>query len=947
MCKISLEQAAFLKTVASLAYGSGIGEKELGGKGHMALLNENGKVRVIKCNTHLSHADKVQKEIRNAKQVSALRQSLLEGSKLLSQSLVEIGKSLGLSEEALKDVRACAENGGKTLLTRQMVAKFVTAAKNQESAAVHNGERQLDRIWDDAQKNAVKSDFSMTFSKVAEKNAPDFHGTIKAGNHAQNVENLRNANDALGFSRSDLFRDDEDNPVRALMEKLQSGRPQSPDDEVLLQNVLRLSAKQPQQRFNNEALNALLRDAYKELGEKPTEDELSAFRKSAALKETVVGMLRGTKTEGDLSILVKSKVCDVLSRVLQEKNITGVCKTMADTFKKNGLTTTAQTLVDLTKALETEKSIDNYNKLKAFLVKLNAAGFCNAQLAKDIGAGQAGTSISVTISKCLNNSNLSCLSSAEKSKLRNALMKAVNKEIDALLVDDKYDHTAYCKKLQDDLRTGGEKADLIFDYLRENDKEYMSTIKGFTDIDKMLKKGEQHVSQVVENDELDRKVTDRDGSVYERTDVYGGRSFGKEYEKHADQSCLFHSVLKGLGYDVSRENGLILRQALNNFISDCLAKIKGYEQGETFKNGSEVSDFIKLFKPNYDSQGAVPPGTKLAKQFTNDVAFDITSPSTMMDDGIIPFLATMLNRPIELVEVDGKNEVVYSAKFDFNVMTGEKLDTSESVVRIMHKGAHFQSLELIKAAEPRPQPVHQNDGPVKTETKMAGSEKTKQNAAPKLTVKKPATATVKNVVVDQAELQKNMAVISQKLDKIVQTSFSRENMDPFNEFKRDWTKDGPTTVHKGMSEKQKKNLADAIKKIVASLTEEIKKEFGSLKTLETLLTPRILDIYGKNAVIDNWRTSNEFREQLFRKVDFALEHTEASVITDVIKRLRKTDDNFDDDMYCEKTSGIHKIGFPALAGLCDSQVDFDKIQSDEMIMNDVARQVVRVIFFRG
>jgi len=117
MKKIGQEQKDFLRTVASLAYGTGFREGSKGGKGHMALLSVGKKLRVIKCNTHFNHASKVQNEIASSTDAQNVRKQLIEGSALLREKLYGIGRSLGFTDEQLVKSLGSLDNK-TTLLTR-------------------------------------------------------------------------------------------------------------------------------------------------------------------------------------------------------------------------------------------------------------------------------------------------------------------------------------------------------------------------------------------------------------------------------------------------------------------------------------------------------------------------------------------------------------------------------------------------------------------------------------------------------------------------------------------------------------------------------------------------------------------------------------------------------------------------------------------------------------
>ncbi len=193
---LSIDQRNFVQTLADLSYGTGKGEGTAGGKGNMGLLYDSeGKMHVIKCNTHFSQAESAQKAVLAGK-----NKELLGASNNLRAEMLKIAKSLGMDNDAIR--RVMGENeGGKSLLTRKAVASFVSELKktvdesNREIREYGGDESEIDHSLDNIWKadRAKKSAWNMSFASVKASTEKGHNATV----FSAEVSAARNARDLL------------------------------------------------------------------------------------------------------------------------------------------------------------------------------------------------------------------------------------------------------------------------------------------------------------------------------------------------------------------------------------------------------------------------------------------------------------------------------------------------------------------------------------------------------------------------------------------------------------------------------------------------------------------------------------------------------------------------------------------------------------------------------
>ena len=168
---ISTGARTFLQEAARLAYGSGNWEGRNGGWGRMGVLvNNDGALRMIKFNTHLTE------RLSGSK-----TQGMIDSSNVLREKLIEIAKSAGLEGEQLEEIRECLGlpargnvNTTDELLNRSSVAQVVSLIGGDE---VWN-----DIMPEDGNFDGFVSDADTTFTRlenrqIVSKNAKDL-GTL-------------------------------------------------------------------------------------------------------------------------------------------------------------------------------------------------------------------------------------------------------------------------------------------------------------------------------------------------------------------------------------------------------------------------------------------------------------------------------------------------------------------------------------------------------------------------------------------------------------------------------------------------------------------------------------------------------------------------------------------------------------------------------------------------
>jgi len=94
----------------------------------------------------------------------------------------------------------------------------------------------LDNIWAYAENHAVKSDFSMTFEKVAAENATDFGGTVRLIDRERTIRSFKECIKALGLEHTQ-GKSAPSPTIADLMKKLEGQYPLTYDDEVQLQRL--------------------------------------------------------------------------------------------------------------------------------------------------------------------------------------------------------------------------------------------------------------------------------------------------------------------------------------------------------------------------------------------------------------------------------------------------------------------------------------------------------------------------------------------------------------------------------------------------------------------------------------------------------------------------------------------------------------------------------------
>lgn len=132
IAKLSQTQQDFVQSLATLAYGHGVGQGAKGGVGNMGLAMIGGEMRVFKCNTHRS-------QVKTAS-TGAGDQALTESSDRLREALVTIGKEAGLKLGRINQLLGIpgGDQGQPSLLTRKVVAKFVSEVTGERSGGKGN-----------------------------------------------------------------------------------------------------------------------------------------------------------------------------------------------------------------------------------------------------------------------------------------------------------------------------------------------------------------------------------------------------------------------------------------------------------------------------------------------------------------------------------------------------------------------------------------------------------------------------------------------------------------------------------------------------------------------------------------------------------------------------------------------------------------------------------------
>ncbi len=174
--RLSDNQSAFLKSVASMTYGTGFLEGKGGGKGNIGLwADSQGQMRVVKFNTHSTEADRAQKALdRGVASADENLKNMLSASDALRVELKKIAVSLGMSTADQEKFLGRA-NDPPRLLTRRIVARFISAAQASAMAG-----RALDDIWSGGAAFSSRSD--MSFKTVTgEGNLEKFSCTVQRG----------------------------------------------------------------------------------------------------------------------------------------------------------------------------------------------------------------------------------------------------------------------------------------------------------------------------------------------------------------------------------------------------------------------------------------------------------------------------------------------------------------------------------------------------------------------------------------------------------------------------------------------------------------------------------------------------------------------------------------------------------------------------------------------
>lgn len=158
------DQYSFLKTVASMAYGTGFKEKRGGGKGNIGLVRDSqGVMHVVKFNTHSNEGGNAQKAIdRDGGLADNVHRQMLSASNALRDELRRIATSLGMPQKEQDSILGGAGNT-RSLLTRRVVARFLSEVQPRFISAARvfgNAGKALDDIWSGGAAFASQRDMS-------------------------------------------------------------------------------------------------------------------------------------------------------------------------------------------------------------------------------------------------------------------------------------------------------------------------------------------------------------------------------------------------------------------------------------------------------------------------------------------------------------------------------------------------------------------------------------------------------------------------------------------------------------------------------------------------------------------------------------------------------------------------------------------------------------------